>query len=241
VKASGAERSTCPKGPRSRCGRKLMCKKPDCSNFLTSGKMGSGGGPFGSNANAGDAALKMVRSMTFGNTPEAYGAIRVGKWKLIVGHPGRGDWYGTDPSPAWAGPHVMGPDVTDYAVIRSGGPSSDMQLGDGGQARVQEEGADDFDNVVKNLWLFDLEADPTEKRDLSAQHPEVVSSLQARLAKHRENMAPPLITEPLGWPKEKRDFFRNLARNAFFNAPGSDVTALDWWVPDDGGGGRSRL
>ena len=28
-------------------------------------------------------------------------AIRIGDWKLIDGYPGRGDWYGEDPSLAW--------------------------------------------------------------------------------------------------------------------------------------------
>ena len=28
-------------------------------------------------------------------------ALRIGDWKLVEGYPGRGDWYGEDPSLAW--------------------------------------------------------------------------------------------------------------------------------------------
>ena len=53
-------------------------------------------------------ASAMVRTMINGNIPEVYGAIRVGKWKLITGYPGRGDWYGTDPTETWLGDYIVG-------------------------------------------------------------------------------------------------------------------------------------
>jgi len=198
------------------------------------------GGAFG--AQVADP-LKLVRGTTMGNTPEQYQAIRVGKWKLVVGHPGRGDWYGTDPSPAWGGAHIMGPDVTDYAVLQSGGPAGDMRLGDGGQSRVKQEGAERFDDLVKKLWLFDLEVDPTELHDLSSDHPDLVAKLKARLAKHREAMAPALITEPTRWTKEKRQQTVALAKQGLRHIPGHTVLVADWWEDDHGSSskGRSRL
>ena len=46
-----------------------------------------------------DDPLKSFRQMVNGNTPENVGAIRVGNWKLIDGHTGRGDWYVKCPMP----------------------------------------------------------------------------------------------------------------------------------------------
>ncbi len=44
------------------------------------------------------------------------------------------------------------------------------------------------------IWLFDLAADPTERRDLSASRTDVVTRLRAELAAHDRQMAKPL------WP-----------------------------------------
>jgi arylsulfatase A-like enzyme len=44
------------------------------------------------------------------------------------------------------------------------------------------------------IWLFDLAADPTERRDLSRDRPQMVASLRAELAAHDSQMASPL------WP-----------------------------------------
>jgi arylsulfatase A-like enzyme len=41
--------------------------------------------------------------------------------------------------------------------------------------------------------LFDLEADPSEKNDVSAKHPAKVAELQARVIALARNMAPPLF------------------------------------------------
>ena len=65
-----------------------------------------------------------------GNAPEEHAAIRVGQWKLIEGNNGRGDWYGTDPSLAWQADYIMGPDATNYELLKSGGPFGDMKTGD---------------------------------------------------------------------------------------------------------------
>ena len=44
---------------------------------------------------------------------------------------------------------------------------------------------------LKSLWLFDLEADPTEQVDVSAQHPDVVARLRARLDELRGEAVEP--------------------------------------------------
>ena len=45
-------------------------------------------------------------------------------------------------------------------------------------------------------WLFDLRRDPTEQRDLSAERPDVLARLQAALAAHNAEQAPP------AWPSQ---------------------------------------
>ena len=47
---------------------------------------------------------------------------------------------------------VMGPDLTDYAMVKSGGRRGDMRLGDGGQAAVHDGAG--FEETIKRLWLF---------------------------------------------------------------------------------------
>ena len=44
---------------------------------------------------------------------------------------------------------------------------------------------------LKSLWLFDLEADPTEQTDVSAQHPQIVARLRARLDEFRAEAVEP--------------------------------------------------
>ena len=45
-------------------------------------------------------------------------------------------------------------------------------------------------------WLFDLRADPTERRDLSGERPDKLAELQAALAAHNAEQAPP------AWPAQ---------------------------------------
>ena len=51
------------------------------------------------------------------------------------------------------------------------------------------------------IWLFDLAADPTERRDLSARHPDMVKRLRVILAAHDRDMPeslwPALLEEPI--------------------------------------------
>jgi hypothetical protein len=44
----------------------------------------------------------------------------------------------------------------------------------------------------KNIWLFDIEADPYEMTDVSAAHPDIVSSLLDRLAHYNSTAVPTL-------------------------------------------------
>lgn len=49
-------------------------------------------------------------------------------------------------------------------------------------------------------WLFDLEADPTEQRDLSAERPDKLAELEAALAAHEAEQAPPAWPSRLSAP-----------------------------------------
>ncbi len=48
-------------------------------------------------------------------------------------------------------------------------------------------------------WLFDMNADPTERHDLSAERPEKLAELRAALAAHNAEQAPP------AWPSAAFD------------------------------------
>jgi uncharacterized sulfatase len=45
-------------------------------------------------------------------------------------------------------------------------------------------------------WLFDMQADPTERRDLAAEHPQKLAELQAALAAHNAEQQAP------AWPSQ---------------------------------------
>jgi len=51
-------------------------------------------------------------------------------------------------------------------------------------------------NPPGRSWLFDMRADPTERTDLSATHPEKLAQLQAALAAHNSEQAEP------AWPRQ---------------------------------------
>jgi len=120
----------------------------------------------------------------------------MGKWKLIEGKVGRDDWYPTDvskcfPKLAHEGTLFTPPlDHSDcirgdfqYEKIgkfgRHGTPGTEGIRQDGGLF------------VPKALWLFDIEKDPSERHDLSLQHPEIVEQLRAEIQLHRINSVPP--------------------------------------------------
>ena len=105
-----------------------------------------------------------------------FAALRIGDWKLVEGLPGRGDWYGEDPSLAWPVDYIMGPDVTDFdAILLSPGG----KVGDTGAMEVQRKELDS--SQMKRRWLFNLAIDPTETTDLTEAEPAKVQELLARL------------------------------------------------------------
>ena len=125
----------------------------------------------------------------------------------------------------------MGPDATDYEALATGGPNGDFKLGDGGQAAFadSEKTEADFARLIKSTWLFDIDADPTEQIDLSAEQPEVVARLKARLQEwEEEKMANPL-------------FIKNMLADARTrkNEVKAYLSGLNAPVPEVGTGARS--
>ena len=112
--------------------------------------------------------------------------LRIGDWKLIDGYPGRGDWYGEDPSKAWPVDYIMGPDVTDYNAIPL---SLGGKVGDGGQRDFLENGDT---SKFKRRWLFNLAKDPTEQHDLQFEHPEMVEKLLKRINQLKSEQVEPI-------------------------------------------------
>ena len=143
----------------------------------------------------------------------------------------------------------MGPDATDYDLLATGGPKGDFKLGDGGQAAFAESEKTEADHarLIKSLWLFDIDADPTEQVDVSSQHPDVVERLKARLREWRkEKMANPLfLKNVLNSPEERKKQMKAYLSGMNTPAPETGmgaVTVVDWF-PDapEVAGGRSKL
>ena len=144
----------------------------------------------------------------------------------------------------------MGPDATDYDLLASGGAKGDFKLGDGGQAAFAASDKTEADHarLIKSLWLFDIDADPTEQVDVSAQNPEVVGRLKARLGQWRtERMAHPLFLVNVlnGEVERKREVKAYLTG---MNTPAPEagtgaVTVVDWFpdAPEMRGAERAKL
>ena len=47
------------------------------------------------------------------------------------------------------------------------------------------------DPLLKNLWLFNMEEDPSETTDLAASFPDIVNEMLSRLAKYNATAVPP--------------------------------------------------
>ncbi|XP_068425001.1 arylsulfatase I-like [Clinocottus analis] len=90
-------------------------------------------------------------------------AIRVGDWKLLTGDPGHGDWVPPQVLPTLPGRWW------DLERGVSLFPSS---------------------SALKNVWLFNITADPCERRDLAARRPDVVLRLMGRLAFYNRTAVP---------------------------------------------------
>ena len=194
-----------------------------------------GGGGTGKIGKA--AQVKMVRSLLNGQIPEEYSAIRVGKYKLILGQAGRSDWYGTDPSETWKAKYMMGPDATNYELLESGGQYGDMKLSDAGQHLVKRGklyDKDQFESTIKQLFLFDLDVDPAEHNDISEQHPEIVEKLKARIETYAATMAEPLIVVPNTiWTKEHRRAVAARKKTGQRRFPGVPIAVADWWDTEE--------
>jgi arylsulfatase A-like enzyme len=94
--------------------------------------------------------------------------VRSGKWKLHYRAPGHDRSMSEEEAAKWVDPR--GPDgVTILAPYEQARPN-------------QYPGSRDGD-APKRFMLFDLDNDPAEKRDVSAEHPEVVARLKAAFEK----------------------------------------------------------
>ncbi|XP_056913973.1 arylsulfatase I-like [Takifugu flavidus] len=90
-------------------------------------------------------------------------AIRVGDWKLLTGYPGHGDWVP---------PQVL--------------PTLPGRWWD-----LERNILSPYKNsTYKNIWLFNITADPCERHDLADQRPDVVLQLLARLAYYNQTAVP---------------------------------------------------
>ncbi|XP_015239191.1 PREDICTED: arylsulfatase I-like isoform X1 [Cyprinodon variegatus] len=95
--------------------------------------------------------------------PSVQAAIRVGDWKLLTGDPGHGDWVPLQMLPTLPGRW--------WNLERSSSPLYKSP-------------------AHKNIWLFNITADPFERQDLADQRPDVVQQLLARLAYYNQTAVP---------------------------------------------------
>jgi arylsulfatase B len=111
-------------------------------------------------------------------------AIRMGKWKMIEGHPGRDDWYPVDPSKCF---HHL---IHEGVIMVPPYENKDCIRGDFFYERINNDESK-HKYVPKSLWLFNIEKDPSERYDLSSQYPDVIAKLRREISKHRaESVAP---------------------------------------------------
>lgn len=106
-------------------------------------------------------------------------AVRSGRWKLIVGFPGRDDWYPGDPGKCFK------------KLAHEGGfpePPLDHPECIRGDLKYEKVNAG---MQPKGTWLFDLEADPNERHDLSAAESDVVQELRAKIDRAHAESVPP--------------------------------------------------
>lgn len=96
-------------------------------------------------------------------------SIRVGKYKLIVGMPGRDDWFPVEVKKC-------------FKELKHEGTTFEIPL----ENKDCVRGDFRYENVnkglpYKDIWLFDIEKDPWERNDLSASHPDVVNRLKSKI------------------------------------------------------------
>ncbi|XP_041658370.1 arylsulfatase I-like [Cheilinus undulatus] len=90
-------------------------------------------------------------------------AIRVGDWKLLTGDPGHGDW------------------VPPQVLATLPGPWWNLERA---QTTFYKT------STHKNVWLFNITADPCERQDMADQRPDVVQQLLARLVYYNQTAVP---------------------------------------------------
>ncbi len=160
-----------------------------------------------------DAERLGIYKMKKGNRPNGVNALRVGTYKLIQGLPGRSDWYAPNPSGCFPGlePFLDSleanrPGVPDFTVYHN--RSCMLQVGD---AQGDQIAAGEITHLgqLKQTWLFDIEADPEERHDLSEELPLVVTRL--------ENVLSSYLTSPDQFPARGRPSKDDIERSAPFD------------------------
>lgn len=139
-----------------------------------------------------------------------YYAVRLGRWKLIFGNPGRGDWASTDPRAI--------PPVKMHV------PGCKLPEGDTDPALPQ------FDNIPgAETWLFDLENDPEEHQDLSEAMPEKLRELR----EHAALIINPYTTAVVATASTMSPQERESLRAAYFSQFRESAQGLpyvEWWA-----------
>lgn len=109
-----------------------------------------------------------------------------------------------------------------------------MKVGDGGQSAYASSDKEDNDykTLIKHLWLFDMEQDPTETTDLSKTYPDVVKELQQKLNEYKyKQQSYPYLTQQYFWPNEVLREARRLYRSAAVNYKEPSLpTVIDWFA-----------
>ncbi|RUS91746.1 hypothetical protein EGW08_000454 [Elysia chlorotica] len=95
-------------------------------------------------------------------------SIRVGDYKLLCGDPGDGTWW---PVPSIDQAELTSVSAAERATLRESRPRGEP--------------------AAKNLWLFNIRDDPSERYDLSASEPEVVRRLLDRISHYNSTALPP--------------------------------------------------
>ena len=98
-----------------------------------------------------------------------------------------------------------GTDLVPYLTGEAGGPPNETLFWRRGVAAAVREGHWKLIRSEGNpVLLFDLLGDPSERRDLSGSHPEVVAGLLERLEKWEMELAEPLWEEGERWERNQR-------------------------------------
>ncbi|CAF97755.1 unnamed protein product, partial [Tetraodon nigroviridis] len=114
-------------------------------------------------------------------------AIRVGDWKLLTGYPGHGDWV-----PPQVGPGAAEPRRNPQLARRlTASRRQVLPTLPGRWWNLERHMWSPRQNSThKNIWLFNITADPCERHDLADRRPDVVQRLLARLAFHNRTAVP---------------------------------------------------